>query len=75
MQLSVIVVAYNMDRELPRTLFTLSTRCQRDVDASAYEVIVVDNGSCRPIVSLLGEGNFHQYNGGVTTNARQGEPS
>jgi Glycosyl transferase family 2 len=41
--LSVVVVAYDMARELPRTLATLSRDYQRgDVD---YEVIVVDNGS------------------------------
>lgn len=46
--LSVIVVSFNMARELPRTIRTLSPSLQRDVAADDYEVIVVDNGSPRP---------------------------
>jgi glycosyltransferase involved in cell wall biosynthesis len=48
-RLSVIVVAYNMARELPRTLFTLSSSYQRRIPGDEYEVIVVDNGSLEPI--------------------------
>ncbi|GAB3380285.1 glycosyltransferase family 2 protein [Lysobacter fragariae] len=48
-KLSVVVIAYNMRRELPRTLRTLSPACQRDIDADDYEVIVVDNGSADPL--------------------------
>lgn len=44
-RLSVVVVSYNMRRELPRTIRSLSPLMQRDIDASDYEVIVVDNGS------------------------------
>jgi len=47
--LSLVVVAFNMERELPRTLRTLSTRMQRDVAADDYEVIVIDNGSTPPV--------------------------
>lgn len=43
--LSVVVVAYNMHRELPRTLHTLSSEYQVNVGSEDYEVIVVDNGS------------------------------
>jgi hypothetical protein len=43
--LSVVVVAYNMARELPRTLESLATPYQRGVEPGDYEVIVVDNGS------------------------------
>lgn len=43
--LSVVVVAYDMARELPRTLESLAPAHQRDIDADSYEVIVVDNGS------------------------------
>lgn len=43
--LSVVVVAHNMRRELPRTLLSLSARMQRDVRSEAYEIIVMDNGS------------------------------
>ena len=43
--LSIVVVGYRMQRELPRTLETLSASYQRDVSGAVYEVIVVDNGS------------------------------
>lgn len=46
--LSVVVVSYEMTRELPRTLRSLSPQYQRDIDAHEYEVIVVDNGSKVP---------------------------
>ena len=42
---SLVVVAYNMPRELPRTIRSLSPEIQRGVDAEAFEIIVVDNGS------------------------------
>lgn len=47
--LSVVVVAYGMARELPRTLRSLAVPYQRGVDPGDYEVIVVDNGSPKPI--------------------------
>lgn len=47
--LSVVVVAYEMARELPRTLFSLSPAYQRDIDPERYEVVVVDNGSAAPL--------------------------
>jgi len=47
-KLTVIVVSYNMARELPRTLRTLSPLMQRDIAAEDYEIIVVDNGSKTP---------------------------
>jgi hypothetical protein len=43
--MSIIVAAYNMARELPRTLLSLSPNMQRDIEAQDYEIIVVDNGS------------------------------
>lgn len=49
--LLVIVVAYNRQRELPRTLYSLSRSCQRGIDALRYEVLVVDNGSEDPVAS------------------------
>ena len=49
MPLSIVVVAYDIERELPRTLQSLSAGYQRDVDADDYEVIVVDNGSPTPV--------------------------
>lgn len=45
--LSVVVVLYEMYREAPRTLHTLSAAYQRGVAEDDYEVIVVDNGSSR----------------------------
>lgn len=47
-KVSVVVIAYNMARELPRTLQTLSPAYQRDIDADDFEVIVIDNGSTLP---------------------------
>lgn len=52
---SVVVVAFNMERELPRTLATLSRRMQRGVKEIRYEVIVVDNGSHDPVSVPLDE--------------------
>lgn len=46
--LSIIVAAYNMARELPRTLQSLSPSMQQGIDIQDYEVIVVDNGSTQP---------------------------
>jgi len=46
--LSVIVVSYNMARELPRTIRSLSPQLQQGVAAEDYEIIVVDNGSSVP---------------------------
>ena len=47
--LSVVVVAYDMARELPRTLRSLSPKHQLGIAADDYEVIVVDNGSPTPV--------------------------
>ena len=43
--LSLVVVHYNIPREFPKTLFSLSTSFQKGISADDYEVIVVDNGS------------------------------
>lgn len=43
--LSVVVVSFNMRRELPRTLYSLSVPYQRNIRRDQYEIIVVDNGS------------------------------
>jgi glycosyltransferase involved in cell wall biosynthesis len=47
-ELSVIVVSFDLARELPRTLYTLSAGFQRGVSSDRYEVLVVDNGSPSP---------------------------
>jgi cephalosporin hydroxylase len=43
--LSVIVVFYNMRREAGRTLHSLSRAYQEGLDGTSYEVIVLENGS------------------------------
>jgi len=47
-QISVVVVLYNIPREAPRTLYSLSAAYQQHIAAEEYEVIVVDNGSTPP---------------------------
>jgi glycosyltransferase involved in cell wall biosynthesis len=54
--LSVVVVAYDMARELPRTLRSLAVPYQRGIAAHDYEVIVVDNGSPEPVDDGLLDG-------------------
>jgi hypothetical protein len=51
--LSVVVIAYDMGRELPRTLFSLGPEYQCGIAAGDYELIVVDNGSPRPVDAAL----------------------
>jgi len=48
-RLSVILAARNMQRELPRTLHTLTAAYQSGVEESDYEVILADCGSTFPI--------------------------
>jgi hypothetical protein len=48
-KLSVILIAYDMTRELPRTLQSFSPSMQQGLRASDYELIVVDNGSKTPV--------------------------
>lgn len=60
-QLSVVVVFYNMRREARRTLLSLTSAYQHNIHDLPYEVIVVDSGSPQPLekdwVESLGE-NF-----------------
>ena len=51
--LSVVVVAYDMGRELPRTLLSLSSQYQRWITADEYEIVVVDNGSPQPVDDIV----------------------
>ena len=46
--LSVIVVSYNMAREIPRTIRSLSCLMQAGLSEQDYEIILVDNGSAIP---------------------------
>jgi glycosyltransferase involved in cell wall biosynthesis len=61
LDLSVIVILYNMRREARRTLYALTNAYQRDTNGISYEVIVFDNGSTEPLeenfVKKLGQ-NF-----------------
>lgn len=59
--LSVVVVVYDMARELPRTLRSLSPEYQQGIGADDYEVIVVDNGSSRRLDDTL----FAQFPGRI----------
>jgi Methyltransferase domain len=47
-KISVVVVSYNMAREAPRTIRSLSPLMQRGVDPADVEVILIDNGSTEP---------------------------
>jgi glycosyltransferase involved in cell wall biosynthesis len=49
MKLSVILVSYDMGREIPRTLQGLSRTYQHGAEDLDYEVILVDNGSPVPL--------------------------
>lgn len=47
--LSLVIIAYNMGRELPRTLQSLSPPYQHGIASGDYEIIVLDNGSTQPL--------------------------
>ena len=49
MKLSVILISYDMAREIPRTLQSLSRRYQLGAQELEYEVLLVDNGSPVPL--------------------------
>ncbi|KAA1190067.1 glycosyltransferase family 2 protein [Pseudohalioglobus sediminis] len=64
MKLSVVVVAYDMQREIPRTLQSLTRDYQTDCADLEYEVLVMDNGSPQPMdagaITAFGD-NFHYH--------------
>lgn len=47
--LSIVVICFNMQREAPRTLYSLSPSYQENVSAQDYQIIVLDNGSPMPL--------------------------
>jgi hypothetical protein len=47
--LSIVVVAYRMNREAPRTLRSLARDYQQNLGGIDYEVLVIDNGSPDPL--------------------------
>ena len=74
MKLSVIVVAYDMHREIPRTLQSLSPSYQSGADSLDYEVLIMDNGSPEPmdpasIESLGPQFHYHYLEGAPPTPA------
>lgn len=63
-KLSVIVNFYNMQREAERTLYSLTTTYQQNIQAEDYEVLAIDNGSIQPLDSAMVEklgANFHYH--------------
>ena len=48
-RLSVVVVAFDMARELPRTIRSLLPPCQTGLDLRDIQIIVADNGSASPV--------------------------
>ncbi len=49
-KLSIVVCMYNMRREAQRTLYSLTDSYQQSlVSANDYEVLVIDNGSTKPL--------------------------
>ncbi len=63
MKLSVILIAYNMIREVPRALQSLQRRYQIDCQDLDYEVVVVENGSTEKLdrESVERHGSEFQY--------------
>jgi glycosyltransferase involved in cell wall biosynthesis len=51
MKLSVILIAYDMAREIPRTLQGLARNYQQGARDLEYEVLLVDNGSPVPLAA------------------------
>ena len=54
--LSIVVVGFDMARELPRTLMSLSRAYQVGVEDIDYEVLVIDNGSTPPLDDSIIDG-------------------
>ena len=65
MKLSVIVIAYDMQREIPRTLQSLTRDYQQGVSDLDYEVLVMDNGSPQPMdsttIAAFGDAFHYHY--------------
>lgn len=51
--LSIVVIGFDMARELPRTVLSLLPPYQREVEPGEIEIIVVDNGSTAPVTRDL----------------------
>jgi hypothetical protein len=52
--ISIAITCWNMARELPRTLWSLSRAFQQGADDLTWEIIVIDNGSdCLPLSPVM----------------------
>lgn len=60
-KISVVVVSYNMSRELERTLYTLRSSYQKGISNNEIEIIVVNNGSKSPVSIDPSWENVHLY--------------
>lgn len=49
MKLSVVIAAYEMHRELPRTVMSCLPPLQQHAEGLDYEVVIIDNGSANPL--------------------------
>lgn len=56
MKLSIVLIAYNMRREIPRTLQGLARSYQQGAENLDYEVLLVDNGSPEALDESVFEG-------------------
>jgi len=45
--ITVVICSFNIPRELPRTLYSLTPPYQIDLDKSGYEILIIDNGSAQ----------------------------
>lgn len=62
--ISIVLIVYKMAEQAQKTLYSLSTEYQRGVDASDYEVIVVENNSDSPMSEAQATsfaGNFRYF--------------
>lgn len=48
-----------MEREIKRTLFSFSTNIQKNISKNDYEIIVIDNGSSKPLSTHGYDNNVH----------------
>lgn len=58
-KLSIVLIVYRMPEQAKKTLYSLSTAYQQEVDADDYEVIVVENSS----PEIMGDEYFKELDG------------
>lgn len=52
-KISVVIIAYNMSREVPRTVQSFMPGYQRGLETGDVEIIIVENGSDRPVSAAM----------------------